>query len=241
MTTLVTFLLDRSGSMEAIKDDTIGAFNAYMNTLKQQGAAIEFSLLQFDSISIDKLCVNAQIANAPSLDESNFVPRGSTPLIDAACKTIKAVEIAVRERAAPPKIVICFQTDGHENASTEFSWADLNALIKEKTELGWQFNFMGAGIDAYDQGARMGLSADHTMSYDATDRAATRAAFAGRAARTVAFAEGHLESMAFTPEEKRAAKDHYDPADQKRPASAPRPPGPAANRSGRAIVDDVRL
>ena len=29
-TTLVTFLLDRTGSMESIKDDTIGAFNAYL-------------------------------------------------------------------------------------------------------------------------------------------------------------------------------------------------------------------
>ena len=47
-TTLVTFLLDRTGSMQSIKDDTIGAFNAYLETLKKKGGGIEFSFLQFD-------------------------------------------------------------------------------------------------------------------------------------------------------------------------------------------------
>ncbi len=61
--TLVTFLLDRTGSMESIKDDTIGGFNAYLSALKADGAGIEFSLLQFDSMSIDKVCVNIPVAD----------------------------------------------------------------------------------------------------------------------------------------------------------------------------------
>ena len=32
--TLVTFLRDEPGSMESIKDDTIGGFNSYLSTLK---------------------------------------------------------------------------------------------------------------------------------------------------------------------------------------------------------------
>ena len=56
--TLVTFLLDRTGSMEAIRDDTIGGFNAYLDGLKGNGATdIDFTLIQFDSVSIDKICV----------------------------------------------------------------------------------------------------------------------------------------------------------------------------------------
>jgi hypothetical protein len=46
-TTLVTFLLDRTGSMQAIKADTIGGFNAYLDTLEREvGDLVEFSLLQ---------------------------------------------------------------------------------------------------------------------------------------------------------------------------------------------------
>src|SRR5215207_8666179 len=127
--TLVTFLLDRTGSMQSIKDDTIGAFNAYLATLKKGGDGIEFSFLQFDSISIDKVCVNRPVAEVAPLTDETFEPRASTPLIDAAYATIEAVGEAVAKREAMPKVVICIQTDGLENASTEHTWAELNLLI----------------------------------------------------------------------------------------------------------------
>lgn len=74
--------------------------------------------------------------------------------------------------------VICFQTDGEENSSTEHTWNELNALIKDKAGAGWQFNFMGVGFDAYHQGTRMGIAPQATMAYDHRDAEATRMAFA---------------------------------------------------------------
>jgi hypothetical protein len=48
--TIVSFLLDRTGSMEAIKDETIGGFNAYLDALEAEaGDLVVFTLLQFDS------------------------------------------------------------------------------------------------------------------------------------------------------------------------------------------------
>jgi hypothetical protein len=94
--TLVTFLLDRTGSMEAIRDDTIGGFNAYIGGLKGAGEVeIDFTLIQFDSISIDKICVAVPIAQIAKLTRDSYQPRGSTPLIDAAVKTINAVEASL--------------------------------------------------------------------------------------------------------------------------------------------------
>ena len=94
--TLVTFLLDRTGSMEAIRDDTIGGFNTYLDTLQGDGGAnIEFTLVQFDSMSIDKICVAAPIAHVHKLNRDTYQPRASTPLIDAAYKTIEAVEASL--------------------------------------------------------------------------------------------------------------------------------------------------
>ncbi|MDQ3559238.1 MAG: hypothetical protein M3453_08640 [Pseudomonadota bacterium] len=239
--TLVTFLLDRTGSMEAIKDDTIGGFNAYLGALKADGAGIEFSLLQFDSISIDKVCVNTPIADVALLTQATFQPRASTPLIDAAYKTIKAVETAVAARADAPKVVISIQTDGQENCSTEHGWDELNLLIKEKAALGWQFNFLGAGIDAYEQGQRMGIAAASTLSYDAKDRAATQAAFSGRAARTAAYAKGDVADMLFSPEEKRRAGDKFDPTGKPaNSAGTGKPTGPAKRRKA-PLVDDITL
>src|SRR5260221_14561392 len=77
--TLVTFLLDRTGSMEPIKDDTIGAFNAYLDGLQKAATSIDFTFVQFDSISIDKVCVGMPVAQVPRLDASTYQPRASTP------------------------------------------------------------------------------------------------------------------------------------------------------------------
>jgi hypothetical protein len=227
--TLVTLLLDRTGSMEAIRDDTIGAFNTYLDTLKQDGESLYFTLIQFDSMSVDKLYVNEPIKDVPQLTRETFVPRASTPLIDAAYKTIKAVEKAVSGNPSN-KVVICIQTDGQENSSTEYSWDALNALIKEKFEAGWQFNFMGAGIDAYQQASRMGISADQTVAYS-KDRVATQAAFSATAMNTALYAVGRAKSTAYTKKQKQAAADKYDPD-----GTGPREAGPASQ-----IVDDITL
>ena len=250
--TNVTFLLDRSGSMDMILDDTIGAFNAYLNGLTAPDML--FSLVQFDTMGLDKVCVRVSPAQAPRLDKTNFVPRGGTPLIDASYKTIKAVEASLNGDAET-QVVICIQTDGHENSSREYTMEQLSDLIKEKTALGWQFNFMGASIDAYDQAGQMGISAAMTVSYNAQDQAATMDSFASLASNTKAFAAGLASNTAYSAGQKRAAGDIYDP-DLKgpapyvktAPAATPRPPyvKPTITqvpkpRTRQPAVDDFKL
>lgn len=163
--TLVTFLLDETGSMASIIQPTLDGFNSYLSTLKEENdASIDFTLIKFDSTKLEKVCVAVPVHTVPNLNSQTYRPGAMTPLVDAAYKTIKAVEKSLAEMTVEPKIVICIQTDGHENASSEHTWAELNALIKEKTKAGWQFNFLGSGIDAYDTGAKMGVAAVNTMS-----------------------------------------------------------------------------
>ena len=211
--TLVTFLLDRSGSMEVARDDTIGAFNAYIGDLKAgDSAEILFNLVLFDSHGLDKVCVRKPVAEVQRLDHNSYVPRAGTPLIDCAYLTIKAVEASLEASlsgVAETKVVICIQTDGQENESKEYGWGDLSALVEEKTALGWQFNFMGAGIDAYDQGARMGIAVDQTLSYDHLDPMAHKAAFMAAAENTRSFSRGAVKSTSYSDEQKRAAGDKY--------------------------------
>src|SRR6516162_11428725 len=90
--TLVTFLLDETGSMESIKDDTIGGFNSYLSMLKGSGELIDFTLIKFDSRRIEKVCVAIPVSDVAELDAKSYQPGAATPLIDAAYKTIKAVE-----------------------------------------------------------------------------------------------------------------------------------------------------
>jgi uncharacterized protein YegL len=206
--TLVTFLLDRSGSMGQIWDETIGGFNVYLETLQKGGEAIKFTLLQFDTGGIDKCCVAEPVANVRRLDRMSYQPRGGTPLIDAAYKTIVAVEDSLTKYGTTPKVIICIQTDGEENSSRERSWEELRRLVSEKTEKGWQFNFMGTGIDAYDQGARMGISSANTMS-TGTAPAEVSASFQAAAASSMRFARGAAPTTAYLMSERRAAGDRF--------------------------------
>jgi hypothetical protein len=228
--TLVTFLLDRTGSMEAIRDDTIGGFNAYLDGLKGDGVAeIDFTLIQFDSVSIDKICVAVPVAEVAKLTRESYQPRASTPLIDAAVKTINAVEASLLSQPAA-RIVICIQTDGQENSSVEHNWAELNALIKDKSAKGWQFNFMGVGIDAYDQGARMGIAPAATVAYDHRSTEATQAVFAASAENARRFACAEIDDTAYTPSQKTAAGDRFGNVVRK-----------ATRQLKKAIVDDINL
>lgn len=208
--TVITFLLDRTGSMESIKADTIGGFNTYIDTLKKDaGALIEFSFLQFDSVSIDKVHVGVPIKDVLHLTDATYQPRAWTPLIDAAFKAIKATEEALTRRDDKPQVIVAIQTDGHENSSKEHTWEELNALIKEKTAAGWQFVFMGAGLDAYEQGHKMGIATASTLSY-AKNKSAEAFAEAAQSARS--YTLGATADASFSVEAKLHAGDIYDPS-----------------------------
>ena len=210
----VTFLLDRSGSMGLCKAATIEGFNAYLATLKaEREAEVSFTFLTFDTDSLDKVYVGEPVGNVAPLTDATYQPRGGTPLIDAAVKTIRATEAAALPGA---RVIVCLQTDGHENASTEHTWEELRALVTQKTAEGWEFLFMGAGIDAYDQGAKIGIGVLNTMSYNQHDAGATRAAFGAAATNSMEYASARANSTSFSARQRVASGDvhwnRYDPA-----------------------------
>lgn len=227
----VTFLLDETGSMMSIKDDTIGGFNQYLSTLKAMGGEVSFSLLKFDSNRVEKVCVGKPVAEVAELTNETYTPGALTPLYDAAVKAIKATE----PNAAGAKVIVVIQTDGHENASREYKRADLADLIKEKTAAGWEFVFLGAGIDAYGEAQALGINAANTVSYC---RANSGQTFSTLARNSVAYATGMAESMSFSPKQKLDAGDVYQPA-ATATAVAVAPPTQKPKR--RAIVDDISL
>lgn len=215
--TLITFVLDRSGSMSSILEPTIAGFNSYVKEMKASSAMIEFKLMQFDSEGITET-ERTPMQWVEELNTRNFIPRAATPLYDAVGRAIldMRTEIDRRTEAARKrdngtldefKPVICVQTDGYENASREWNIAGLRAEIDRLQKLGWQFNFMGAGIDAYNQGSSMGFQRGGTISYDPLR---SHQMFAGLAQSTAAYAQGATATVNFSAGVKRAAGDQYD-------------------------------
>jgi len=47
--THITVILDRTGSMESIRDDTIGGFNTFLTKQKAEPSVATLTLVQFDT------------------------------------------------------------------------------------------------------------------------------------------------------------------------------------------------
>ena len=185
-TKYVSFLLDETGSMKSIKEDTIGGFNEYVDTLKEDGDNIAFSLVSFNSNGTKSRYVAEPIEALAPLTNENYRPAAMTPLIDASVKIIKATAKAVKKRKDDPLVLVVIQTDGYENCSRKHTAADLAALVREKTEAGWEFVFLGAGLDAFKAAQRAGVRIDRkkTVQYD---RDYSRAVFRETAANSRQF------------------------------------------------------
>ena len=135
-----------------------------------------------------------------------------TPLIDASVKIIKATDEAVSKRDEASNVVIVMQTDGQENVSVEYTTADLAALIKEKEQAGWQFVFLGAGLDAFAAAREAGIhiAASQVVAYD---RNRTHEVFAATAQNVQAFHQsGKKEKLRYSKKQRADAGDQY--ADQ---------------------------
>jgi len=141
--TLVAFLLDRSGSMESCKQETITGFNGYLNGLK--GSEMRFTLTQFDTQGIDIIHDAVALKDVRKLTESTYVPRGGTPLYDAIGRTVRATEAAAKDC----NVLFVTLTDGEENSSREWNKSTIQSLIKEMEGKGWTFAHIGVGVDGF--------------------------------------------------------------------------------------------
>jgi Mg-chelatase subunit ChlD len=152
----LVFLLDRSGSMESCRDDTIGGFNSFVKDQAALGGKL--TLVQFDH-EIITTYTDMELKDVVPLTTETFQPRGSTALLDAIGTIVKS------QKSENPLVIIL--TDGQENSSTKFTKAHIKDLIEQKTKDGWTFMYLGANQDAFAEAGAMGIGPACTMNYDA--------------------------------------------------------------------------
>ena len=158
MDRILIFLLDRSGSMETCRTDTIGGFNAFVADQKTLGGKL--TLVQFDH-EINNVFENVPLGEVNPLTSDTFQPRGSTALMDAIGRTIKT-------HWSKKGVVFIIQTDGEENSSHAYTKAHIKDLIEQKTKDGWTFMYLGANQDAFAEAGSMGIAPAATLHYDVT-------------------------------------------------------------------------
>ena len=161
--TEIVCILDRSGSMDSIKHDAIGAFNSFLNGQKKLPSEAYLTLVLFDDeyeLLYDSIALN----DVPELTESTFIPRGMTALLDAIGQTIKTVKKKTKDK----NVIVCILTDGEENHSNEYKHADIIKLIRKRKEKHhWEFIFLAANQDAIQTGNSLGINASRSVNFSA--------------------------------------------------------------------------
>ena len=159
---LVNVILDKSGSMSAKVQDVIGGFNLYLDELAKEPAVdYGFSLTLFDTV-VEMKYTAVPLAKVAKLDDKTYRPSGNTALYDAVGNTVQTVGTDGFD-----KIITVIMTDGEENSSREWTLVAVRELIRSKESAGnWTFVFLGANLDAFAQGASLGVSMANAVRYD---------------------------------------------------------------------------
>lgn len=205
--TELVFILDRSGSMAPLTDDTIGGFNSMIARQKKEEGECLVSTVLFanDSRVIhDRL----PLSEVPELTDREYYAGGCTALLDAvggAVKHVSTIHRYAREEDVPEKTLFVITTDGMENASHKFSGKQVREMVeKMKKERGWEFIFLAANIDAAEAASKIGISEDRAMNYTADAKETAR--LYRRIGRTVGAARSCAPSADMTA----ALKDDID-------------------------------
>lgn len=164
----INFILDKSGSMDAIKQATINGINNYISEMKQNNKDIRFSLTLFND-EIEARIVSCPIKNVKKITDSSYVPYGSTALYDAVVETVERAYANSKEEKDVAHVVV-IMTDGEENSSNMHNLDCVKDLIKTLEEKGnWTFVYMGANQDSWLNAKKLSFSRGNVLDWNSTD------------------------------------------------------------------------
>lgn len=202
----ITIVLDRSGSMANVLDDTIGGFNRLLDDQKKEPGSASITLHQFDNV-YETVIKGKDIKAAQPLTTKTFVPRGSTALIDAIGRSITDTGArlqAIPEQDRPAKVVVVIITDGQENASHEFQSQKVFEMIKhQKEKYNWEFVFLGSDQAGIQTAVNLGMNPGNIMK-TAANAIGTQSMYSATSDNLRKFRSGQCATMAYS------AKDRED-------------------------------
>jgi hypothetical protein len=196
---LVSFLLDRTGSMGSIWEETINGFNVFLEEQRNQDYRTRWNVTVFDSQSIDLIRDGVKGKDMKKLTATEVTPRASTPLHDSIAHVVLEADKLASDYDG---VIIVVLTDGYENASREYTLEEVRALIEARPD--WQFIFLGVDIDAYATGTAYGFGTTVTGDRSSESMAGTylvASATSGEYGSTGRTVSSHTDTTASDEEE----------------------------------------
>lgn len=162
----VIVLIDETGSMSCHKNATIDAFNAWLDNQKQivnkdEKELPAYSYLCFHSYKNLNFTEKNTIQAAPNLTMANYKPGGLTNLQDALGE-------AMDKYSHEDNNIVFLITDGHENASKNYTQADVKQLVEYyRQHKKWLFTYYGC-YSSKTVGPKYGFDVDFCEDYKAS-------------------------------------------------------------------------
>lgn len=146
-------VLDASGSMEVIEEDIKGSIKAFMSEQKQEEGKTVLDVFQFSN-QTRRIVEHVDASECKEEFMDNYRCCGSTALNDAVCTAIDTLGrefAAMEESQRPCHVIFAIVTDGHENASREFTLDDVKERIDRQTrEYNWEFVYLASDQSEFD-------------------------------------------------------------------------------------------
>jgi hypothetical protein len=165
--TIVSLLLDETGSMDSVRDRTISGFNEYVAILKTNEFPTTLRMMTFNTEGFNVPYEWEGINSVDDLTAQSYCPRAMTNLYDAIAKLVHDTEDRVKKMSPRPEVICTIMTDGLENSSTEYTRAAIFKLITDKEKEGWVFVYLGANQDAWVAGESIGIHRRNSANYQA--------------------------------------------------------------------------
>ncbi|MBQ1938277.1 MAG: VWA domain-containing protein [Bacteroidales bacterium] len=164
-------ILDESGSMSSIYEQTISSVNEvlmgirgtqkahpnqhhYVSIVTFEGDGLAGVKLRRDRVAIEKMA---------NFERADYSPNGSTPLYDAMGQTLNNLEGQIHRE---DRVMVTVITDGYENASEEYSGKAIKSLVGRLREKGWAIAYIGANQDAVEVARELNIS--QALNFEAT-------------------------------------------------------------------------
>lgn len=158
----INFIIDRSGSMNGLEKDTIGGYNSFLQKYEDASGRVTINTYLFSN-HYKLFENNTPIEKAKKMTEEDYYVGGCTALLDTVGTAI--TESNRRNRHQLISRIFVIITDGLENASVEYTLPKVKELIKDVTNGGDEFIFLGADIDAFASAESIGIKAARASNF----------------------------------------------------------------------------
>lgn len=188
--TRIIFLLDRSSSMDCMKEEAVSGYNQYLaNQQKVEGEA-SITLVFFDSqaqtvyenapvkcakpivlgesLSTYWARMSSHVTSTPTQNPLAYQPQGMTSLFDTIHATIMRYKDSTK---SDTKTIMAILTDGADTSSQFHRYDTVKAAIAEVQDgMGWEVLFLGANMNARGFANNVGIKASNVTQFDYTKK-----------------------------------------------------------------------